>query len=127
MTRTIRAIGELNYDEGTLKTLSAYVDGRLERLYADYTGVVVQKGDHLALVYAPRLYTGQVALLLAKKGHEDSAAAMPARVTQFNRDLYQSSRQQLIELGMTAAQIQQLEQSGEANSRITCVLRSAAR
>ena len=50
MARTIRAIGELNYDEGSLKTLSAYVDGRLDRLYADYTGVVVEKGDHLALV-----------------------------------------------------------------------------
>ena len=36
MTRTIRAIGELSYDEGTLKTISAYVDGRLDRLYADY-------------------------------------------------------------------------------------------
>ncbi len=67
MTRTIRAIGELNYDEGTLKTISAYVDGRLDRLYADYTGVVVKKGDQLALVYSPRLYSSQVELLLAKK------------------------------------------------------------
>ena len=72
ITRTIRAIGELNYDEGSLKTISAYVDGRLDRLYADYTGVVVNKGDQLALVYSPRLYSSQVELLLARKSREDS-------------------------------------------------------
>ncbi len=69
MTRTLRAIGELSYDEGSLKTLSAYVDGRLDRLVADYTGVVVKKGDHLALVYSPRLYSSQIEFLLAKKAH----------------------------------------------------------
>jgi Cu(I)/Ag(I) efflux system membrane fusion protein len=118
MTRTIRAIGELSYDEGTLKTLSAYVDGRLDRLYADYTGVVVKKGDHLALVYSPRLYSGQIELLLAKKAREDSRSATLSRVIQSNRDLYESTRQRLIELGMTAPQIEELERTGEANSRM---------
>ncbi len=118
MTRTIRAIGELRYDEGTLKTISAYVDGRLDRLYADYNGVVVKKGDHLAFVYSPRLYSGQVELLLAKKAREHSRSATITRVIQSSRDLYESSRQRLIELGMTASQIEQIERTGEANSRM---------
>lgn len=118
MTRTIRAIGELSYDEGSLKTISAYVDGRLERLYADYTGVVVKKGDHLALVYSPRLYSAQVELLLARKSREESRSATLQRVIQSNRELYASARQRLIELGMTAEQADELEQAGEANSRM---------
>ncbi len=72
LTREIRAIGELSYDEGSLRTIAAYVDGRLERLYADYTGVVVQKGDHLALVYSPQLYSSQIELLVAKRAREQS-------------------------------------------------------
>ncbi|MCA9118233.1 MAG: efflux RND transporter periplasmic adaptor subunit, partial [Planctomycetaceae bacterium] len=60
INRTIRAVGQLSYDEGRLKAISAYVDGRIERLYADYTGIVVKEGDHLALVYSPRLYSAQV-------------------------------------------------------------------
>ena len=116
--RTIRAIGELNYDEGSLKTISAYVDGRLDELYADYTGVVVEQGDHLALVYSPRLYSGQVELLLAKKARDESQTASIQRVVQSNRDMYQSARQRLIELGMTQGQIEQLELAGEANSRM---------
>ncbi|NOY40335.1 MAG: efflux RND transporter periplasmic adaptor subunit [Planctomycetes bacterium] len=118
MTRTIRTIGELSSDEGSVKTLSAYVDGRLDRLYADYTGVVVEKGDHLALVYSPRLYSSQVELLLAKKAHENSRNATLTRVIESNRDLYESSRERLIELGMTASQIDELERSGKANSRM---------
>lgn len=118
MTRTIRAIGELSYDEGTLKTLSAYVDGRLDRLYADYTGVVVKKGDHLALVYSPQLYSGQVELLLAKKAREESRNATLDRVIQSNLNLYKSARERVIELGMTNQQVEKLEQKGEANSRM---------
>jgi len=118
LVRTIRAIGELNYDEGSLKTISAYVDGRLDRLYADFTGVVVEQGDHLALVYSPRLYSGQVELLLAKKASEASQTSSLQRVIQSNRDMYESTRERLIELGMTAEQIEQLELDGEANSRM---------
>lgn len=118
LARTIRAIGELNYDEGSLKTISAYVDGRLDRLYADFTGVVVAKGDHLALVYSPRLYSGQVELLLAKKAREGSQTVSLQRVVQSNRDMYESTKQRLIELGMTEEQINQLEVADMANSRM---------
>ena len=118
MTRTIRAIGELSYDEGTLRTISAYVDGRLDRLFADYTGMVVEKGDHLALVYSPRLYSSQVELLLAKQAWQKSESVTPARVISSSRDVYESAKQRLIELGMTEPQIAQLEQAGEANSRL---------
>ncbi len=118
MTRTIRAIGELSYDEGGLRTISAYVDGRLDRLYADYTGVVVKKGDHLALVYSPRLYSSQVELLLAKKARDEGRSSTLQRVVRSSDDLYLSARQRLIELGMTESQIEQLEQAAEANSRM---------
>ena len=120
LTRTIRAVGELNYDEGSLRTISAYVDGRLDRLYADYTGVVVEKGDNLALVYSPRLYSGQVELLLAKKARDESQSSSLQRVVQSNQDMYESTKQRLIELGMTRQQIEQLERAGEANSRMHC-------
>lgn len=118
LTRKIRAIGELSYDEGTLKTIAAYVDGRLDRLYADYTGVVVEKGDHLAWVYSPLLYSSQVELLVAKRAREQSRSPTEQRATYTGGNLYDSARERLIEFGMTAAQIDQFEQSGEANSRM---------
>ncbi|MHC4398939.1 MAG: efflux RND transporter periplasmic adaptor subunit [Planctomycetota bacterium] len=118
LTRKIRAIGELSYDEGTLKTIAAYVDGRLDCLYADYTGVVVEKGDHLALLYSPRLYSSQVELLVAKRGREQSRSTAQRNAAYAGRDLYGSATERLIEFGMTMSQIEQLEQAGEADSRM---------
>jgi Cu(I)/Ag(I) efflux system membrane fusion protein len=118
LVRNIRAIGELSYDEGTLKTIAAYVDGRLDRLYADYTGVVVQKGDHLALLYSPQLYSSQVELLVAKRSRERTPLTMSSGAGPAGRDLYQSARERLIEFGMTASQVEDLERAGEATSRM---------
>ena len=117
LTRKIRTIGELSYDEGTLKTISAYVDSRLDRLYADYTGVVVEKGDHLAFLYSPQLYSCQVELLVSMRSREK----MPPTQTGTNslhRDLYSSAWERLLEFGMTESQIAQVEQAGKADSRM---------
>jgi Cu(I)/Ag(I) efflux system membrane fusion protein len=116
--RTIRAVGEISYDEGTLKTISAYVDGRLDRLYADFTGVVVKKGDQLALLYSPRLYSGQVELLLARRNRDSSRSSTLAQLAISTGDLYESARERLVLLGMTESQIAQLEESGRATSRM---------
>ena len=118
LTHTIHSVGELGYDEGNLKTLSAYVDGRIERLYADFTGVEVKQGDHLAYIYSPLLYSSQVELLLAKKALKHSRSATLQRVIQTNENLYQSSKQRLVELGMTMSQIDEIEKTGTANSRM---------
>lgn len=116
--QTIRAIGELSYDEGTQRTISAYVDGRLDRLYADYTGMVVTKGDHLVLLYSPRLYSGQVELLLAKEARSEARSPRLQRVVGSGEDLYSDAKQRLLELGMTESQVEQLEKAGKANSRL---------
>lgn len=118
LVRKVRAIGRLSYDEGMLKTLAAYVDGRLERLYADYTGAVVGKGDHLALLYSPELYSGQVELLVAKQAREHSRSSTMRQAAYNRHDLYDSARERLLEHGMTEGQIADLERAGQANSRI---------
>ncbi|MBM4090667.1 MAG: HlyD family efflux transporter periplasmic adaptor subunit [Planctomycetes bacterium] len=125
MSRAIRAIGELSFDEGTLRTIAAYVDGRLERLYADYTGVDVKQGDNLALVYSPRLYSSQVELLLARKTRNEQRGTTVAGLAQSSSELYASAKQRLIELGMTPPQLEQLELEGEANSRLHLIAPSS--
>ena len=121
LRRSIRAVGRVKYDEAAMKTLAAYVDGRLEKLYADYTGVVVNQGDRLALLYSPQLYSAQAELLAARRldGHRRSGTTSNA--TYGGGDLSKSAHKRLREFGMTAEQIQRLEQSGEAASRLPLV------
>ena len=120
LTRTIRAVGELQYDEGSLKTVTAYTSGRFEKLYVDYTGAVVNEGQTIASFYSPQLYSAQVEYLLTRKTASNTAGKLQA-VAKANERLRRNSRRKLIELGMSEAQVTKLEQEGTAKSRFDIV------
>lgn len=108
LTREVSSVGEIDYDETQQKTLSAYIDGRIEELKADYTGVEVKEGESLGLLYSPDLYSAQVEYLKTLEFNENSSSSN-ARVQSSNQRLLKSSRQRLVELGMTEPQIKSLE------------------
>ncbi|NND97121.1 MAG: HlyD family efflux transporter periplasmic adaptor subunit [Pirellulaceae bacterium] len=109
--QTIRTIGSIDYDESKLATISAYVGGRIEKLFANYVGVPVQKNDDLALLYSPDLYSAQVEFLTALES--DGLKRLGGGV-----DLAQIAKQNLVELGVTEEQITQIRDRGTAESRI---------
>ena len=65
LSREIRAVGKVRYNESALSTITARVDGYIERLFIDYTGVEVKAGDHLVEIYSPDLVVAQQELLLS--------------------------------------------------------------
>ena len=116
---TLETVGAIMIDESRMVTVASYIDGRLERLFADYTGVTVSRGDHLAVVYSPELYSAQIEYLESRRmASEGPATAIPA-IRDTQTKLATSGRQRLVELGMTDEQILELEQSGKAQSRLT--------
>jgi Cu(I)/Ag(I) efflux system membrane fusion protein len=121
LTKTIRAVGELAYDEGKLKTISAYTNGRFDQLYVDYTGAVVCEGDRLASFYSPELYSSQVEYLEATQALANSRGSSTSSISKTNRRMQSSSRQRLVEFGMSEAQIEQLAREGKARSRLDIV------
>ena len=116
---TIQSVGVIAVDESRMATISSYVDGRVERLFADYTGVDVAEDDHLAVIYSPELYSAQVEYLEARKTLDKSSSAALAAVRDVQRKLVASSRQRLIELGMTNEQLAAVEEADKAESRMT--------
>ncbi|MEO1615608.1 MAG: efflux RND transporter periplasmic adaptor subunit [Planctomycetota bacterium] len=111
VNRTIRTIGSIQYDESRLSTISAYVDGRLEKLYADYVGVPVREGDDLALIYSPELYTAQAEFLTAQEQKTSSRFIDRSRMREL-------STEKLLELGMSEPQIEALRREQSPKSRI---------
>ncbi len=65
VTADVRLVGKIDYDETKLAHITAWVSGRLDRLYVDYTGVEVKKGDHMVYIYSEELYTAQEELISA--------------------------------------------------------------
>ena len=120
VSREIKVLGKVVYDETTESTITAYVDGRVENLMVDFTGAKVKKGDALAVLYSPDLYADQVGLLSAKKDLEESPSSNP-RIKESNRKLYESTRRRLIEFGIPEAQINEIERRGKPESRIRVI------
>ncbi|WP_237607529.1 efflux RND transporter periplasmic adaptor subunit [Roseimaritima sediminicola] len=110
--RTIRTIGSIDYDESRQSTISAYIDGRLEKLYANYAGVKVNQGDDLALIYSPELYSAQTEYVTSLE------TGSIGRFEINRADLQEMAKEKLIELGMTEDQIAELRRSRKASSRI---------
>lgn len=115
----VRLWGTLDYDETAVKTISAWAEGRLERLFVDYTGISIRAGEHLIELYSPQLYAAQQELLSAlRTGTGAPGAPLPpyAAVT------VDAARTKLQLLGLTPDQISAIERRREA--RTTLEIRS---
>ncbi len=72
----IGMVGKVDYDESRTKTIAAWFPARIDKLYVDYTGIDVRKGDHLAYVYSPELLTAQRELISAIKFKSEDIATI---------------------------------------------------
>lgn len=70
----IQLVGKVAIDETQLTYISSYIPGRIDRLFVDYTGILVRKGDHLAEIYSPELLVAQREFLLALDSVERSTS-----------------------------------------------------
>ena len=72
---SVRAVGILKYAEPNLVNVNARVGGWVERLYADYVGKRVGRGDPLLALYSPDLVSAQEEYLLARRLKDDTLVA----------------------------------------------------
>jgi Cu(I)/Ag(I) efflux system membrane fusion protein len=105
LSHVVRAVGKIAYDETSLATITSRVDGYAERLFVNFTGVEVNKGDHLAEVYSPDLVVAQQELLVA------AGASRPELLT--------TTKLKIHRLGLTDGQIAELLEKRKVTERIT--------
>ncbi len=117
LVTTLQTVGSIAIDESRQATIASYIDGRLERLFADYTGVVIAKGDHLAVIYSPQFHAAQVEYIEARRGA--ASASGLAAVRQAQESLAVNTLQRLKEYGLTDEQVAELQQTGQPQSRLT--------
>lgn len=70
LSREIRTIGRLTYDERLIHHIHTKYGGWIDKLYADFTGQEVNKNDPLLEIYSPELVNTQEELILALKYQE---------------------------------------------------------
>ncbi len=67
LQKIIRTVGRMDYDERKLATINTKFEGWIEKLYVDYTGRYVKKGEPLAEIYSPELFATQQEFINAVK------------------------------------------------------------
>ena len=118
-TAEIRMVGKVEYDESRLAYITAWVPGRLDRLFVDYTGVAVKKGDHMVSIYSPELYSAQEELLQARQAAENLQRSEVDIVRKTVQATVEAAREKLRLLGLSEQQVAQVEQRGKADDHVT--------
>ena len=97
-SRTMRAVGKVAIDETRIEHIHTKVEGWIDKVFVDFTGKLVKKGDPLLTVYSPDMLASQRELLLAAKAKTIMQnSALPAAYDQ-SESLLQSSRRRVTRL-----------------------------
>ncbi|MFK5947372.1 MAG: efflux RND transporter periplasmic adaptor subunit [Methylococcales bacterium] len=111
MSRTVRAVGRVAYNEELLVRLHPKIEGWIEHLKVDKTGQWVKKDTDLLSIYSPQLVTTQQEYLLALNNLKALEKSPIEDIRRGAKELVDSSRQRLQLLDVPPHQLRDLERS----------------
>jgi len=118
VTKQVRLVGKVAYDETRTRSITARVPGRLEKLYVDFTGRTVRRGEKLAAIYSPELYAAQAELKAALRGVQSTSGGDQSSRRSAEATLT-SVRDRLRLWGLDDDQIAALEESDTVSDQLT--------
>jgi Cu(I)/Ag(I) efflux system membrane fusion protein/cobalt-zinc-cadmium efflux system membrane fusion protein len=124
LSRQIRTVGEVMYDEERLFGVNARISGWIERLHVNFVGEELEKGDPLLEIYAPDLVTTQEEYLLAKRHLAGLSEAASDDVRDEARRLVDAALIRLRNWNVPEDLIESLDRTGK--TRRTVLLRAPA-
>ncbi len=112
LMQSVRAVATIVPDESRISHVHTRVAGWVEQLNVNTTGEMVRAGQPLARIFSQELLSSQTEYLAARK--TTSASGITSVVVA-------SGRTRLTVLGMTAADINAIEQTGEPKRLVTVI------
>lgn len=111
--KEIQTVGKLDYNEARIAYITARIDGRVDRVFADFTGIQVKKNDHLVEIYSPELYATQAELFRSLEAAEKSPS------DRFAKSNLEAARTKLSLLGILPQQIEEVERTRKETTYLT--------
>lgn len=118
LARSVRTVGQVVPAEPNLADITTKIDGFVEQVFVDATGISVRRGQPLLTLYSPMLVAAQEELLAAKR----LATAVDSTDVEAWRNaqtLLDASRRRLAYWDISAGQIARLERTGEVTKTLT--------
>lgn len=101
--KELQLYGTIKADERLTRSQTAHVSGRIEQLLVTFTGEQVREGQPIAIIYSPELLTTQQELIEA------------VRLKEVQPSILEAVRSKLRLWKLSEAQIEKIEQSGQAS------------
>ncbi|NIA20405.1 MAG: efflux RND transporter periplasmic adaptor subunit [Anaerolineaceae bacterium] len=119
VTAEIRMVGKVEYDETRLAYIASWVPGRIDKLYVDYTGIEVKKGDHMVYLYSPELLSAQEELLQALEAVAATRNSKLDSMRETAQSTVEAAREKLRLWGLAREQIKDIEKRGKTTDHMT--------
>ncbi len=119
LTKTIETYGDLVHPETDIKDITFKINGYVEKLYADYTGKYVKKGEPLLTVYSPELVSAQEEFLRAYEYMKKMEETGVEELIKSAKQLYEAAYKRLLYWDITPEQIEKLKETGEVQKTMT--------
>ncbi len=119
LSRTIRTVGLIGYEEPKQFSVNSKIDGWVERLHINETGQFVKKGAPLLEIYSPALVSAQEEFLLALNNSRSLAESPFPEIAEGAKRLLEASRRRLKLWDISDRQVARLEKTGEVTKSLT--------
>lgn len=115
---SFRTVGTIEVDPRRVRRIHVKVEGFVEKIYLDFVGKPVRRGDPLFSLYSPSLLQAQNEYLLALETRETLAAG-GTTVSEHVSALAEAGRQKLELWDVPKSELRRLERTGRPQKTIT--------
>ena len=119
LVKKIRTVGIVTYDETKVAQVFTKVEGWIDKLYVNYTGKLVEKGQPLFDLYSPDLVATQDEYLLALQAKESLASSSFKEIRAGSESLLEATRRRLSLWDISDAQIGELQKNRQPKRNLT--------
>ena len=113
-----RLLGRVDYDETSLRTVTAWIGGRIERLHVSTTGERVKRGQVIATLYSPEVYTAHQDLIQARQQLERLLEGATPSARRAAEAALAAARDRLRLLGVPGAEVRSMERADKPSERV---------
>jgi len=104
--KRLRMVGMVIDAETRVATLTARIDGRLDEVFIDFTGVKVAKGDPMVTIWSPTLIKSQVELFESMRSGDTEG-------------VIRGAEEKLMQYGMTKEQVKRIKENRKPELYVT--------
>lgn len=113
-----RLLGRVDYDERSLRTVTSWIGGRIERLHVSTTGERVKRGQVIATLYSPEVYNSHQDLIQARQQLERLQSGATPSARRAAEAALDAARDRLRLIGVPGAEVRAMERAAKPSERV---------